>query len=131
MNLFQRAYAGLNLTPGERALLKLVQGFALAGVQSLVLAVPSVLALRADAPVISAVGFGAMAGAFVHGFLAAWAKYASAKGDAPLVSALGAVDVAAQQRLGLPAAKVETPVPPTPTAPATAASEPSAEPSAA
>ena len=116
MSIFEQARAGLNLSPRDRALLKLVQGFALAGVQSLLLALPTVLALKENQPVLSAVGVGAMLGAFVHGFLAAWQKYTSAKGDAPLAVAIGSADAAAQheiaQRFGVPAAKVEPPVVP-------------------
>ncbi len=114
MSIFDKARAGLNLNPGQRAFLKLVQGFGLAGVQSLLLALPTVLAVKENQPVLSAVGIGAMIGAFVHGFFAAWQKYSSAKGDAPLAAAIGSVDAAAQQqiqqRFGVPAAKVEPPV---------------------
>lgn len=113
MSIFAKARAGLDLTPGQRALLKLVQGFALAGMQSLLLALPTVLAVKENQPVLSAVGIGAMLGAFVHGFMAAWQKYTSAKGDAPLAAAIGSADAAAQheigQRFGVPAAKVEPP----------------------
>lgn len=84
MNLFQRAFAGSALTPGERALLKLLQGFALAGVQSALLLAPSLIALNGGQVTIAAGGFGMMLGAFVHGLIAAYQKYASAKGDAPL-----------------------------------------------
>jgi len=84
MSLFQRAITGLNLTPGERAFLKLLQGFLLAGVQSALLVAPSLIALNSGQPTLAAGGFGMMLGAFVHGVIAAYQKYASAKGDSPL-----------------------------------------------
>lgn len=99
MNIFQKAFAGVNLTPGERALLKLLQGFATAGVVSLLLAVPAVLSAKAGDPAITTASVGVMVGAFVHGFLAAWQKYVSAKGDAPLAGAISAVDTAVGARL--------------------------------
>ena len=100
--MFQKAFAGANLTPGERAALKLCQSFATAGVVSLLLAVPAVLSAKAGDPAITTASVGVMVGAFVHGFLAAWQKYVSAKGDAPLATALGAVDSAASARLAPP-----------------------------
>ena len=102
MNLFSRAAAGLNLTPGERALLKLAQGFLTAGVIAVLLAAPTFLAVQSGNVVLATGGIAAAVGAFLHGFLTAWQKYVSAKGDAPLASAIGAVDTAAQQALGQP-----------------------------
>ncbi len=84
MNLFQRAFSGANLTPGERALLKLLQGFLLAGVQSALLLAPSLIALNSGQVTLATGAFGMMLGAFVHGVIAAYQKYASAKGDSPL-----------------------------------------------
>lgn len=111
MNIFQKAFAGLNLTPAERAWLKLLQSFASAGIVSLLLAVPAVLSAKAGEPSITVASIGVMVGAFVHGFLMAWQKYVSAKGDAPLADAIGAVDSAAQQALDARYTHVEPPVP--------------------
>lgn len=105
MNIFQKAAAGLNLTPGERALLKLLQGFALAGVLAVVMAAPALVSWRAGQPALAAGAASLAAGAFVHAFLAAWAKYASAKGDLPLTSAIMSVSTA----IPLPAAQAPAP----------------------
>lgn len=102
MNLFSRAAAGLNLTPGERALLKLLQSFLTAGAIAVLLAAPTFLAVQSGNVALATGGVAAAVGAFLHGFLTAWQKYVSAKGDAPLASALGAVDAAAQHALGQP-----------------------------
>lgn len=129
MNIFQKAFRGMNLTPGERALLKLLQGFATAGIVSLLLAVPAVLSAKAGQPAITTASVGVMVGAFVHGFLAAWQKYVSAKGDAPLATAIGAIDTVASARLlgsvaaaaplatSLPSSAVPPPTAPDPNAP--------------
>lgn len=102
MNLFSRAAAGLNLTPGERAFLKLLQSFLTAGVITVLLAAPTFLAFQSGNVVLATGGIATAVGAFLHGFLTAWQKYVSAKGDAPLANAIGAVDAAAQQALGQP-----------------------------
>lgn len=96
MNIFQRAAAGLNLTPGERALVKLAQGFALSGVVAVLMAAPAYVSYQAGQPTLAAGAVSIALGAFVHAFLAAWAKYTSAKGDAPLASALTSADVTLQ-----------------------------------
>lgn len=116
MNLFEKAAAGLNLTPGERATLKLLQSFLGAGVVSLLLAVPAVLSAKAGDPSITVASVGVMVGAFVHGVLMAWQKYVSAKGDTPLSGAIGAIDSAAAKAIADRYTHTESPVPsPTPT----------------
>ena len=112
MNLFQKAQAGLNLTPGERALLKLLQGFATAGVAAMVAAVPAVMAQQAGKPQITWGLVLFVAGIFVHGFMAAWQKYVSARGDAPLATAIGSVSSALDAAFGLNEPVAEPPVPP-------------------
>lgn len=114
MNLFQKAQLGLNLTPGERALLKLLQGFATAGVAAVVAAVPAVMAQQVGKPQITWGLVLFVAGIFVHGFMAAWQKYVSARGDQPLAAAIGSVDSALLNAFGLNEPVVEPPVPPTP-----------------
>ena len=114
MNLFQKAQAGLNLTPGERALLKLFQGFATAGVAAVVAAVPAVMAQQAGKPQITWGLVLFVAGIFVHGFMAAWQKYVSARGDQPLATAIGSVSSALDAAFGLNELVVEPPVPPVP-----------------
>ena len=112
MNLFQKAQAGLNLTPGERALLKLLQGFATAGVAAVVAAVPAVMAQQAGKPQITWGLVLFVAGIFVHGFMAAWQKYVSARGDQPLATAIGSVSSALDAAFGLNEPVAEPPVPP-------------------
>lgn len=96
MNIFQRAAAGLALTPGERAALKLLQGFALSGVMAVVLAAPALISYQDGQPALAAGAVSVVAGSFIHAFMAAWAKYTSAKGDQPIANAIGAADVAVQ-----------------------------------
>ena len=109
MNLFQKAAAGLSLTPGERAVLKLAQGFAFAGVTAVVAAVPAVLAYLNGQQQVTWGLVLLVAGVFLHGFMAAWAKYTSAKGDAPLTAAITSADAAVQQRLPLATNAIKTP----------------------
>ena len=99
MNIFQKAAAGLNLTPGQRATLKLVQSFGNAGITAVLLALPMWLSAQDGKPLLTWTGAGIIAGVFVHGFMAAWQKYVSAKGDAPLAGAIGAADTAIGARL--------------------------------
>ena len=101
-SLFSQARQGFNLTAGQRAFLKLVQGFFLAAIQSLLLAIPTVLLFKAGQPALAAGAIGTMAGSFIHGFLAAWQKYVSAKGDQPLAQTLGAVNSAVAVDFGIP-----------------------------
>ena len=126
MSLFSKANAGLNLTPGERAALKLVQGFILAG---LVAALP-VLAQLLAAQTINWADVARIAGGtFGVAVLMAVAKWFSAQGDSPLDAPLAAIAENAATQLatatGLNAAKVPlvepSPVPVAdPSAPASA-----------
>jgi len=125
VNIFQRAAAGLNLTPGERAVLKLAQGFALSGVVAVVLAAPAYISYQDGQPTLAAGALSIVLGSFIHAFLAAWGKYTSAKGDAPLATAIGAADVAIQDIIarygGMPNSSGGKPGPdaaPTPVMPA-------------
>lgn len=98
--LFARAGAYAHLTPGERALLKLIEGLACAG---LVAALPIVAgALTSSGAVNWAdVGRAALAAAAVAVLLAI-AKYAKAHGDPPIGPAVAqaATDVAADVLAG-------------------------------
>lgn len=128
MNLFSRAAAGLNLTPGERAFLKLLASFGDAGVAAVLAAGPAILAYLSGQQAITWASVAFVAAFFVHGFMVAWRKYASAKGDAPLASDIDAADSAVQQALGQPnAVKTladDSPAAPAPAAPAPAAATP-------
>ena len=104
MNIFQKSAAGLNLTPGQRATLKLVQSFGNAGITAVLLALPMWLSAQDGKPLLTWTGAGIIAGVFVHGFMTAWQKYVSAKGDLPLAGAIGAVDATLGARLGTPPA---------------------------
>lgn len=87
MNLFQRDARHLTLTPGERAFLKLLEGFSIAGFVAAVTIVAQLLGLPGvDWLLVLKVA----AGAFAVGFLGAIAKYYKAQGD-PVLS-----DVATQ-----------------------------------
>lgn len=99
MNLFQKANARLNLTPGERAILKLLQSFGFAGVTAVVAAVPAILAYMNGQQQVTWGLVLLVAGVFIHGFMAAWAKYSSAKGDPPLTTAIISADAAIQAHL--------------------------------
>ena len=126
MNLLARAHAGLSLTPSERALLKLVEGFLGAAFLSLVLALPTALAYAQGNQIFTVAGLSVMAGAFVRGFMMAWEKYVSAKGDKPLAGAIDATNTAIQQALPLHQQATPTPAPAPVAAPASAAPDPTA-----
>ena len=119
MSIFAKSAAGLNLTPGERAALKLVQGFILAGI---VAALPVLAQLLAAQTVNWADVARLAGGTFATAVLMAVAKWFSAQGDAPL--AIVAENAATQIAVaaGLNAAKVPLvePTLPTTDAPASA-----------
>ena len=92
MNLFAQARAGLNLTPGQRTVLRAVEMIALAAVVSFLTALP---ALTSGAKVNG----GAVAAAFGVAMLASLSKYLKAHGDAPLGDAADA-GAAALRRFG-------------------------------
>lgn len=134
MNLFSRAAAGLNLTPGERAFLKLLASFGDAGLAAVLAAAPAILAYLSGQQAITWAAVAFVAAFFVHGFMVAWRKYVSAKGDAPLATVIGEVDAAAQRALGQPNAvktladDVAAPVPAPAPAPVAAATPVPAQP---
>lgn len=87
MNIFQRAHAGLNLSPEERAFLKLVQGFVITGLVAALGTLATVVSNGAtlhDAVIATIV-------AFAVGVILAAAKYFSANGQAPLATVLQGV----------------------------------------
>lgn len=106
MNLFQRAMANLNLTPGERAVLKTLQSLIITAIISALLAAASFLSLPGSINVHDLVYIVVVALLFslAHGI----AKYATAQGDVPLGAAIEAVTDAAEKRI--PAS--QPPVPP-------------------
>ena len=85
MNIFSRAAAGLNLTPGERAFLKLVEGL---WATALVAALPVVAEALAQRSVDWTVVLHAALAAAVTAVVLAILKYAKAQGDDPLSSAV-------------------------------------------
>lgn len=86
MGVFKRARAYVNLTPGERAFLKLVGGIAGTAVIAGLLAAAQVLAGTPLGQVSWQVVLHVGAGAFAASLWAALAKYYKAHGDPPLPS---------------------------------------------
>lgn len=122
MNLFQKAGKGLNLTPGERAVLKLVEGFLIAG---FVAALPVVAELLGHQGITWQVVAQAAAGAFATAFLLAIAKYYKAKGDNPIAAGLAETLAGYIPRLPIVnSAASLAPTAPMPAAPATVPSVP-------
>jgi hypothetical protein len=95
MSIFAKASKGLNLFPAERALLKLVEGFVIAGI----VAVLPVLSLLLGQANIDWTAVGRIAlGTFATAALMAAVKYLKAQRDMPLAEPLAAVlEGAAQQ----------------------------------
>ena len=107
MNIFQRAHAGLNLSPEERAFLKVVQGFAIVALVAAAGTLATVVSNGAtfhDAVLAVAVSAGVAT-------LLAVAKYFSANGQPALGAAIGTIAGDLNARYGVPAAKVEPAVP--------------------
>lgn len=97
----QRARARLPLTPGERALLKLGQGLALAALMAAL--VTAGHALEGSGPVDwRRIAFAAGVAALVA-ILNALAKYFTAQGDVPLADALALLATEAAQHAPIPA----------------------------
>lgn len=113
-SLFARASAGLNLTPGERALLKLVKGIVLTALAAAFTAACQLLGSnfgKVDAKTVAEVA-GVTFGVAVCNALEKWA---SAQGDEPLSVVFG---VAANKLDGLnPAKTLASPLPLTVQAP--------------
>lgn len=89
--LFTKAGAGLNLTPGERAVLKLIQGAIIAGALAVLpVLAQGILAVFGD---LGQTGFQwtptllALLVGVAHAFADAITKYWKAHADAPIVSA--------------------------------------------
>ena len=99
-SLFSQAHAGANLTPGQRAFLKLVQGFVLAGI---VAAVPIFSLAMAQQSVDWGQVLRNAASAFAVAFLLALYKFASAQGDAPLAQVAQGLATAIEEHVETPA----------------------------
>lgn len=97
MSLFQRAWAGLNLSPAERAWLKLIEGFILAGI---VAALPAVAELLSAGTVDWATVGRTALGTFAVAVLMAAVKYCKAHGDSPLAEPLGQVLTGVATQIG-------------------------------
>jgi hypothetical protein len=97
MNIFQKAAANLNLTPGERALLKTLQSLAITALITAFLTIASFLGLPGAINVhdLVYVVFVAVLFSLGHGI----AKVVTANGDEPLGDAIEAVTEAAEKRL--------------------------------
>jgi hypothetical protein len=98
-----RARAKLPLTPGERALLKLAQGFLVTGLVAALLTAGH--ALEGDGPVEWRRVLFASAVAALVAILNALAKYFTAQGDAPIGDALAYLAGEAQRLAGRNALK--------------------------
>ncbi len=96
MNLFARAYQGLNLTPIERAFLKFIKGTGYSAVVAAFVAVSQSVGAHGAAVNwlwVILTGGGSMAGTL----LVAGEKYWSAKGDQPLANLAGTLAQDVQQ----------------------------------
>lgn len=97
MNIFQKAAAGVNLTPGQRAFLKLVEGLAVA---FLVAAAPVVAdALSSHGTVVWSDALRTALAAGAVAVILSIIKYAKAHGDSPLIQPLLGVLQSAADRL--------------------------------
>ena len=99
MNIFARAYNGLNLSPGERAFLKLAKGWLYtAGGTGLIALVQYLNSSQVDWRHLL-IGTGSAAGLSL---LNAVDKYFTAQGDAPLATATQAVETKIGQTIQAP-----------------------------
>lgn len=97
MNLFQKAAAGMNLTPGQRAFLKLVEAL---GVAFLVAAAPVVAdALSSHGTVVWSDALRTALAAGAVAVILSIIKYGKAHGDSPLIQPLLGVLQSAADRL--------------------------------
>lgn len=122
MNLFAKANQGLNLTPGERAVLKLIEGFFIAGLASLA---PVVARLAAQQNINWSDELRIVLVTFTVAVLFAISKYFKAQGDAPLATAADALAQEVTNRGGLNDVKQPIVAPVAPAAPAAPTSAPS------
>lgn len=100
MNLFQRAAAGLALTPAERALLKLLQSLLLTAILTGLLAASQYLAGNSTInwhTLLFVIG-----GQILLAVATAIAKYITAQGDAPIGMAVEVLTEEVRKKLGLP-----------------------------
>lgn len=104
MNLFQRAFANHNLTPGERAVLKTLQSLIIGAIITALFAAASFLSKPGSVDIHDLIYVVVIALIFslAHGI----AKFVTASGDAPLGAAIEAVTDAAEQKI--------PPIPPAP-----------------
>lgn len=125
LTLFSRARAGLNLTPAERSLLKLVQGLVITFVVAVctqVSALATTGGLNLDHNTLLL-----LAGSGVGAVLAALHKLSSASGDPLLNAVIGAVESEAARLFPAPPSQpLHQQSLPTPAAPAPAAAPASA-----
>lgn len=100
MNIFQRAQQGLNLTPAQRAFLKLVEGLVIAAIVTSIPIIGSAVATHLKE---GSVDWGSIAlfslGTFSTVFAAAVVKYCKAHGDSPLAQLVGGVAQNVEDRL--------------------------------
>ena len=115
-NLFALARAGATLTPGQRAFLKLVEGFVIAGAVTAVPVVADLLTRPGGVDWQTVIKAGAEA--FTVAALMAASKYYKAQGEAPVANVLDTLvtDAAALGAAGAtgkpgPAASAAAPVP--------------------
>ena len=99
IELFKKAQANLNLTPGQRAVLKTLQSLLLAAITAGVLAAGGYLMAPGmiDTQRLIDIIIAAVVFSFAHGV----AKYVTAQGDAPLGDAIELVTQAMEQRIPL------------------------------
>lgn len=110
MNLFQRSFRRVNLTPGERATIKLVKYIGYAVILNLFyLAIPYV---TADHINWTALGTSAVSMALLI-IVLVLDKYFAAQGDKPLADAAKAGEVAIEQRTHIDPASIQIPALPT------------------
>lgn len=130
MNIFQKAQQGLNLTPGQRAFLKLVDGLVIAAILAAIPIVGSAVSTRLREGNIDWTAIALFAlGTFGSAFAAAVVKYCKAHMDNPLAVVVGQAAQSVEDRLtaqfGLNEpvieASVDEPPPPDDGAPAAAA----------
>lgn len=108
MNLFQRAANQLNLTPAERALLRLIKTWLMTAISAGVIAGAQYLFANQQVDFVKLAY--ATGGALLLSFLMSAEKYYSAVGDLPLAVATGAVMSKVEQALPQEPAAQVTPV---------------------
>lgn len=92
MSIFARAHANLNLTPAERAFLKLAEGFLAAG---LIAALPVIAQALAAQHIDWAQALRTAVATYAVAVLLAIAKYLKAQNDPPLAATAAVIEQAA------------------------------------